>query len=411
MNGTPTPSPADAPAAWTTVMVASCNVLNLALPGRRFYPNQDPYGNAEHERKLDWLGAMLRRLNADVTGFQEVWDEAALKAAVARSGLQMRHVVAPGAETGAEGTPRVGLATRLAVEALRSVTDFSPGESVVVPELGEHARFERPVLHATLRVKSGQRLHVLVAHLKSKRPKFLQDAAGEPLEDRDDPHVVTRATLRSLMMRAAESAALLEPWLGPIDDLNALPLPRLIAIELDRAGTPNVDAVREGVEKQFQGVTLDDHRRWQRQITTITHSFSLGGLAILALVAMATTAIIVSATKSSMASNREIVEVLHFVGATDRFIAREFEKHFLRLGVRAGLVGAILALAVFTLMPTIVQILGGGSLTLSELHRLVGSGSLDMAGYVLMGIVVVVIAALCMLTSRFGVFRILNSKH
>lgn len=208
MNGTPTPSLTDAPAAWTTVMVASCNVLNLALPGRRFYPNQDPYGVAEHERKLDWLGAMLRRLNADVTGFQEVWDEAALKAAVARSGLQMRHVVAPGAETGAEGTPRVGLATRLAVEALRSVTDFSPGESVVVPELGEHARFERPVLHATLRVKSGQRLHVLVAHLKSKRPKFLQDAAGEPQEDRDDPHVVTRATLRSLMMRAAESAAL-----------------------------------------------------------------------------------------------------------------------------------------------------------------------------------------------------------
>jgi cell division transport system permease protein len=213
------------------------------------------------------------------------------------------------------------------------------------------------------------------------------------------------------VMSAAESGALLEPWLGPIDDLNALPLPRLIALELDRAGTPNVDSIRTGLEAKFPGVTLDDHRRWQRQIMTITHSFSLGGLAILALVAMATTAIIVSATKSSMASNRDIVEVLHFVGATDRFIAREFEKHFLRLGVRAGLVGAGLALSVFLLMPTLVQILGGGSMTLSELHRLVGSGALDMAGYVLMGIVVVVVAALCMLTSRFGVFRILNSKH
>jgi cell division transport system permease protein len=112
-----------------------------------------------------------------------------------------------------------------------------------------------------------------------------------------------------------------------------------------------------------------------------------------------------------MASNREIVEVLHFVGATDRFIAREFEKHFLRLGVRAGLVGAGLALAVFLTMPVIVQLLGGGTLTLTELHRFLGSGALDMAGYVLLGIVVVVVAALCMLTSRFGVFRILNSKH
>ena len=43
----------------------------------------------------------------------------------------------------------------------------------------------------------------------------------------------------------------------------------------------------------------------------------------------------------------DIVEVLHFVGASDRFIAREFERHFLRLGVRAGLTGAGFAMLVF----------------------------------------------------------------
>jgi cell division transport system permease protein len=213
------------------------------------------------------------------------------------------------------------------------------------------------------------------------------------------------------VLSPAESAALLEPWIGQIDDLSALPVPRLIALELDRSGAADLEQVRGALTTQFQGVVLDDHRRWRQQIMTITNSFALGGLAILVLVSVATTAIIVSATKSSMASNKDIVEVLHFVGATDRFIAREFEKHFLRLGVRAGMVGALFALAVFLLMPTLVQVLGGGSMTLSELHRLVGSGALDMAGYVLMGIVVVVIAALCMLTSRFGVFRILNSKH
>ena len=50
-------------------------------------------------------------------------------------------------------------------------------------------------------------------------------------------------------------------------------------------------------------------------------------------------------------------------------------------------------------------------MTIAELRRLVGSGSLDPPGYVLMGIVVLVVAALCMLTSRFGVFRILNSQQ
>jgi len=217
------------------------------------------------------------------------------------------------------------------------------------------------------------------------------------------------ATVRALSM--ADAAQLLEPWLGQTDALRSLPVPRLIALELDRATPPDLDAVRTALGVQFKGVTLDDHRRWQQQIRTITRSFALGGLAILLLVGAATTAIIVSATKSAMASNREIVEVLHFVGATDRFIAREFERHFLRLGVRAGIVGAVWAMFVFLAMPTLMEFLGGGAVTIAEIRRLIGIATLDPPGYFLLGIVVLVIASLCMLTSRLGVYRILNSQH
>ena len=208
MNDHPPATASPAPPQWLTLQVATANVLNLALPGYAFYPGQEPYEEQEHERKLQWLGAMLSRLNADVVGFQEVWHEAALKAAVARSGLRMAAVLAPGAEQGAVGTPRLGLATRLEVESVRSLVDFATAEQVQVPGLGLHARFERPVLHARLRTRNGTALHVLVVHLKSKRPKYLQDAAGNALEDRDDPAVTARATLRSLLMRAAEATAL-----------------------------------------------------------------------------------------------------------------------------------------------------------------------------------------------------------
>jgi cell division transport system permease protein len=206
------------------------------------------------------------------------------------------------------------------------------------------------------------------------------------------------------------SARLLEPWLGKSEALSELPIPRLIAIELDRNAPPGFGTLSSVLAKQFPGVHLDDHRHWQRQIRTVTRSFALGGLAILFLVAAATTAIIISATRSSMASNREIVEVLHFVGATDRFIAREFEKHFLSLGIRAGLIGALAAMAVFLLMPTLMQLLGGGTFTMAELKRFVGTGILDGTGYLTLVLVVVVIAALCMLTSRFSVYRILHSR-
>lgn len=205
-----------------------------------------------------------------------------------------------------------------------------------------------------------------------------------------------------------ENAKLLEPWLGNAEALKTLPVPRLIAIEVDRSSPPDLTAIKAALASQFQGATLDDHRHWQQQIRSVTRSFALGGFAILLLVAAATTAIIVSATRSAMASNRDIVEVLHFVGATDKFIAREFEKHFLRLGIRAGLVGALLAMGVFLTMPAIMEVLGGGTVAVAEVHRLIGTGTLDAAGYVLLAIVVFVIAALCMLTSRLGVYRILR---
>lgn len=192
-----------------TLVLATCNLLNLARPGRAFYANQEPYGADEYARKVDWLGAMVRRLNADVLAVQEVWDESALRDAVAASGLRYSTVAAPGTEQGAEGTPRVGLVTRWPVVSMQSHSAFAPAQTVDVPELGPHRAFERPVLEALLELPGGRgTMRVLVAHLKSKRPKFLQNEAGEVVENRDDPAVQARATLRSLVMRAAECAAL-----------------------------------------------------------------------------------------------------------------------------------------------------------------------------------------------------------
>jgi predicted extracellular nuclease len=197
----------------TTLTVATANVLNLANPGRMFYANQDPYSQTEFERKLDWLGERIKALNADVLAVQEVWDEAALKGAVHRSGLRYTTVTVPGAENneknnGAQNTPRVGFVTRLDVEQVQSFEQFPTGMGVQVPEIGEYAKFERPPCLVTLRMKHGQIVHVLTTHMKSKRPKFLQDALGNPLEDRDNDKIAARATLRSLIMRGAEAAAM-----------------------------------------------------------------------------------------------------------------------------------------------------------------------------------------------------------
>jgi cell division transport system permease protein len=210
-------------------------------------------------------------------------------------------------------------------------------------------------------------------------------------------------------LTADDSAKLLEPWLGQTSALQALPIPRLIAVEIDRSNPPDIPLIKAALSQNFEGVTLDDHRRWQAEIKTLTRSAALGGLAVLSLVAAATIAVIVSATRSAMASNREIIEVLHFVGAKERFISREFERHFLGLGVRAGLMGAIAAAIAFLLLPLMAHMLGGGVVTAAETQRLIGSGELDLKGYLLCVVVVIVVAFLCMITSRLGVIRVLKT--
>lgn len=243
----------------------------------------------------------------------------------------------------------------------------------------------------------------------------------EPIENTDIEKRTTQVALflakqpgvsRVRPLSIEDAARLLEPWLGKTASaLSALPVPRLIALEINRSSPPDMQVLAANIENSFRGVVLDDHRHWQAQIRAVTRSLALGGIAVLALVGAATTAVIVSATKSAMSSNREIVEVLHFVGATDTFIAREFEKHFLALGIRAGLLGAGAAAAVFLFMPLITWFIGGNAVTGAEIRRLIGPTSLDIPGYILLAIVLVVISALCMLTSRYGVYRILHSRH
>ena len=206
-----------------TLTVATCNAMNLALPQRVFYPNQEVYSEHEFQRKIDWLGERFAMLGADLIMVQEVWDERALKAAVSHSRMRAAQVTVPGAERdGAQvGTPLVGLVSRLEVLSVDTPKALPQAFQIEVPGLGRLTEFSRPPLLARVRMKHGQAVTVVGVHLKSKRAKFLRGDDGESLEDRDDPEIATLAHLRSLMIRGAEAAsvrALLLPILEARDE-------------------------------------------------------------------------------------------------------------------------------------------------------------------------------------------------
>ena len=68
----------------TAVTLASFNVKNLIGPDREYYRFQS-YTPEEHAWKEDWLADQLVAMNADVIGFQEVFEEQALRDTIARA--------------------------------------------------------------------------------------------------------------------------------------------------------------------------------------------------------------------------------------------------------------------------------------------------------------------------------------
>lgn len=204
-----------------------------------------------------------------------------------------------------------------------------------------------------------------------------------------------------------ESGKLLEPWLGTGLSMDDLPVPRMIIARV-QPGTPlDLGALRARVTQVAPSASVDDHRAWIERMRSMTNATVLAGIGILALVIIATIISVSFATRGAMAANRPIVEVLHFVGAGDRYIANRFLRHFLRLGLEGGVIGGGAAMLVFGFSESIAGWFSGTPVG-DQFAALLGTFSLRPSGYVVLALQAVLIGAITAVASRQTLFATLN---
>lgn len=228
------------------ISFATFNLHNLQLPGAPMYAQSRPYSEPEYQEKVAWAAAMLRRLDADVIAFQEVWSREALQAVFAAAGLADTHGLAFIKEGAWDGVA-VAAAVRQPWEILGSVRhkafpdamklakrkrsmaqiqaappaadrevdpeddpEFVPSheDEAIQVEIEEFARsvLQVTVGHSRARRPSVPPIEVFCTHLKSKLATPLDDA-----EYRDPtirPHRTALGTALSSIRRVAEAAAL-----------------------------------------------------------------------------------------------------------------------------------------------------------------------------------------------------------
>ncbi len=234
----------------TEFTISSFNVKNLIGADKEYYTFQS-YTPEEHAWKVDWMADQILSMNADIVGFQEIFEEEALAEVIAetnRRGAALNEAVVPGKDkryhrkaifkklgftpydetalafapnvndTGKPGQRRPGVAilSRFGFAETPEVIQELP-EPVTIPlqELGGGdaghftiSRLSRPVLKARIPV-GDQVITVFNCHLKSKLGEFIRPEGADfaPESDLTQYDAVGRAlgAMRAALRRMAEA--------------------------------------------------------------------------------------------------------------------------------------------------------------------------------------------------------------
>ncbi|NQW01368.1 MAG: cell division protein [Rhodospirillales bacterium] len=206
----------------------------------------------------------------------------------------------------------------------------------------------------------------------------------------------TKAIDRYEVMSDARVLKLLEPWLGGIANSDELPLPRLIDVELHSGADLDAAQLTERLAARVPGSSVDDHRVWLERLVSLIRTVQTLATMVLFFIAMATVGTVIFTTRTGLAIHREAIEVLHLIGAQDSYIARQFARRALALGLTGGLLGLVLGIPTLMAIGYLVGRMDGFLLP-----------SLHLAGYhwILVGLLPVGVALIAMITARTTVLR------
>ncbi len=200
---------------------------------------------------------------------------------------------------------------------------------------------------------------------------------------------------------------LLEPWLGNTN-LEELPIPRLIRVTIDENHQPDFVMLDKNLKNTIQGASLDTHRRWEVELTRMAHTLSLLSYVILALICASAIAMVIFAAGSVLDANREVVDVLHLVGAKDGYIARQIDRRFMISGLTAGMIG--IALSLFTFLGLgLSGNVENNSVAAASYSLLFAPTGAGYWSYIALLVVPIVATGIALLSARLTLMRMLKS--
>jgi cell division transport system permease protein len=198
-----------------------------------------------------------------------------------------------------------------------------------------------------------------------------------------------------------ELATLLKPWLGTIGNDPDLPMPALIDVDLKQAGNRAVAAIAVRAARITPAARVDRHERWMAPVSDFMALLTGLGGGLVALMALATGAVVMLAARAGLETHRDTIEVMHMLGSTDVQVARLFQRRIARDTLAGGTIGTLAALIVVAFVGWRMAGLGSA---------LLGGVSLGVAAWIALAILPLLFVALATVAARLAVLRTLGRR-
>lgn len=196
-----------------------------------------------------------------------------------------------------------------------------------------------------------------------------------------------------------ETTRLLKPWISDPALFAALPLPSLIDVDLKIGRSVDHKELRQVLEQISDSVLIHSHATWMDRLLGFLTGLGVLAVIMLILTGVALVATIIVVCRAAMSAQRDTIELLHFLGATDASIAIQFQKYIRKLSIPAALIGFLLAVLTLGFLVLLLGTLGGLSL-------------IAVSSWVTLGAVMAVIPVgatiLAVLTARLSVQKFLQ---
>jgi cell division transport system permease protein len=209
-----------------------------------------------------------------------------------------------------------------------------------------------------------------------------------------DPHVVHVHRVDS-----EEMAKLLRPWLGDTGLDPDLPVPVLIDADLGRDGRSGLPAIATDLARIAPAARIDDQSRWLLPLAGLIATLKWLAAAVVVMIAFASGATVTLAARGALNTHKPTIDVLHMLGATDKQVARLFQRRIALDAMFGGVTGFVAAVAVIMVLGNRLAAVGS---------ELLESSGLGWLSWVLLALVPLLGAALALAVARWTVLAALR---